>query len=100
MVVRFIMQPHERNVVASNPGGVVVPRDTHSIPGVSMYAQQWYPSTFFKHEELVANKELFFEALNKFHTVLGTRLTYASFQVLITLFPCNPPIVLQGDEYF
>jgi len=65
-------QPLERT---TSGGGDGVPRDTHSIPGVSMYARQRYPSTFFKHEELVANKELFFEALNKFHTTLGTRLT-------------------------
>jgi len=68
-------QPLERNNSLMPSGGVVVPRDTHSIPGVSMYARQRYPSTYFKHEELVANKELFFEALNKFHTTLGTRLT-------------------------
>jgi hypothetical protein len=69
----------------SNPGSVVL-RDTSSIPGVSMYARQCYPSTVFKHEEVVANKEIFFEALNKFHTVLGTRLTYGSFLSRLSLF--------------
>ena len=68
------VQQQETNVVASNP----VARDTSSIPGVSMYARQWYPSTFFKHEELVGSKQIFLDALNKFHTVLGTRLTYGS----------------------
>ena len=70
-----LVQQLETNVVnPSNPSSVL-PRDTSSIPGVSMYARQWYPSTYFKHEEVIANKEVFFEALNKFHTVLGTRLT-------------------------
>lgn len=70
-----LVQQLEMSVASpSNPGSVVL-RDTSSIPGVSMYARQCYPSTVFKHEEVVANKEIFFEALNKFHTVLGTRLT-------------------------
>jgi hypothetical protein len=68
--LEYVMQHQPMSVV-----GVDGARDTNSIPGVSMYARQHYPTTFFKHEELVANKELFFEALNKFHTVLGTRLT-------------------------
>ncbi|KAG0625438.1 hypothetical protein M758_2G055300 [Ceratodon purpureus] len=59
----------------SNQSGFVTLRDTSSIPGVSMYARQWYPSVYFTHAELVASKEVFFEALDKFHNVLGTRLT-------------------------
>jgi len=34
-----------------------------------------YPLALAKHEEVVANKELFLDTLNKFHTTLGTRLT-------------------------
>jgi hypothetical protein len=60
----------------NNQSGFVTLRDTSSIPGVSMYARQWYPSVYFTHLELAANKEIFFEALDKFHNVLGTRLTY------------------------
>jgi len=52
-----------------------VARDTSSIPGISMLANQSIPPAVFKHEEVVASKDVFAEALNKFHTVLGTRLT-------------------------
>lgn len=50
-------------------------RDTSSIPGISMLANQSIPAAIYKHEEVVASKEVFTEALNHFHTVLGTRLT-------------------------
>jgi hypothetical protein len=61
--------------VLSPAAGSVLAGDTTSIPGVSMFARQWYPPLFYKHGDLVASKEVFFEALNKFHSVLGTRLT-------------------------
>lgn len=67
----------------SNQSGFVTLRDTSSIPGVSMYARQWYPSVYFTHAELVASKEIFLEALDKFHNVLGTRLTYVFSWTLI-----------------
>lgn len=75
--LEYVMQHQPMSVVGVGVGveGGGGARDTNSIPGVSMYARQHYPTTFFKHDDLVANKELFFEALNKFHTVLGTRLT-------------------------
>jgi hypothetical protein len=50
-------------------------RDTSSIPGISMLANQSIPAAIYKHEEVVASKEVFTAALNHFHTVLGTRLT-------------------------
>lgn len=50
-------------------------RDTSSIPGISMLANQSIPAAIYKHEEVVVSKEVFTEALNHFHTVLGTRLT-------------------------
>lgn len=52
-----------------------VARDTSSIPGITMLANQSIPPAVFKQEEVVASKEVFADALNKFHTVLGTRLT-------------------------
>lgn len=52
-----------------------VARDTSSIPGISMLAGQSYPAAVFKHDEVVASKEVFADALNQFHSVLGTRLT-------------------------
>lgn len=55
--------------------GFAVARDTSSIPGISMLAGQSYPAAVFKHDEVVASKEVFADALNQFHSVLGTRLT-------------------------
>lgn len=34
---------------------------------------RFYPSRLFKHEEVVANRDLFFDTLNKFHLALGTK---------------------------
>lgn len=68
---RPLMTPMSASDSISNS----VARDTSSIPGISMLANQSIPSAVFKHEEVVASKEVFVEALNKFHTVLGTRLT-------------------------
>lgn len=33
----------------------------------------FYPSRLVKHEEVVANRDLFFDTLNKFHSALGTK---------------------------
>ena len=59
----------------SKDAGATEARDTSSIPGISMLAGKSIPPSVFKQEEVIANKEVFAEALNKFHTVLGTRLT-------------------------
>eukprot|EP01018_Ginkgo_biloba_P009642 Gb_28729 [translate_table: standard] len=34
---------------------------------------KFYPPPLVKHEEVVANRDLFFDTLNKFHSALGTR---------------------------
>jgi hypothetical protein len=62
-------------VKSNNNAGFAVARDTSSIPGISMLAGQSYPAAVFKHDEVVASKEVFADALNQFHSVLGTRLT-------------------------
>lgn len=72
---RLLLTPVSVTDNISSPAGGTVARDTSSIPGISMLAGQSIPPAVYKHEEVVANKELFADALNKFHTILGTRIT-------------------------
>lgn len=67
--------PVAANDSVSKEAEVAEARDTSSIPGISMLAEKPIPPAVFKQEEVIANKEVFAEALNKFHTFLGTRLT-------------------------
>lgn len=68
-------QPSTTLPAFASDNSMALARDTSSIPGISMLANQSIPPAVFKHEEVVASKQVFADALNKFHTVLGTRLT-------------------------
>ncbi|KAH9294152.1 hypothetical protein KI387_040643 [Taxus chinensis] len=68
-----------RGTFASSPGNVQISENQQhmqtSAIHESLIAQHAYPSPLASHGEVVADKDLFLNTLNKFHAALGTKLS-------------------------